>query len=115
MKDGNILPLDDADRLNIDIENERMAGDALRVLRVAYASIEQGQGAGVKGQENLDSTDPCRLTLDPQDFVWLGLVGMADPIRNGVPELIGRFHKAGIDTVMITGDQGPTAYAIGRN
>ena len=114
MKDGNILPLDDADRLNIDIENERMAGDALRVLGVAYASIEQGQGAGVKGQENLDSTDPCRLTLDPQDFVWLGLVGMADPIRNGVPELIGRFHKAGIDTVMITGDQGPTAYAIGR-
>ena len=49
MKDGNILPLDDADRLNIDIENERMAGDALRVLGVAYASIEQGQGAGGQG------------------------------------------------------------------
>ena len=39
---------------------------------------------------------------------------MADPIRPGVRDLIGLFHDAGIDTVMITGDQGPTAYAVGR-
>src|SRR5208283_4480440 len=34
--------------------------------------------------------------------------------RRGVRELIGVFHRAGIETVMITGDQTPTAYAIGN-
>src|SRR5437899_12391641 len=38
---------------------------------------------------------------------------MTDPIRAGVKEVIGGFHGAGIDTVMITGDESPTAYAIG--
>ncbi|OGW49667.1 MAG: ATPase [Nitrospirae bacterium RBG_19FT_COMBO_42_15] len=105
---GKKTPIKDGDRLAIEIENERMAGNALRVLGVAYASIKQGQGTGGKGhEENMDG-------LDPQDFVWLGLVGMADPVRKGVKELIGDFHNAGIDTVMITGDQSPTAYAIGR-
>jgi Ca2+-transporting ATPase len=108
MVNGKKIPIKDDDRLAIEIENERMAGNALRMLGVAYASIKQGQGVGGKGhEENMDS-------LDPQDFVWLGLVGMADPVRKGVKELIGDFHKAGIDTVMITGDQSPTAYAIGR-
>ena len=113
IKDGERTPLTDERRLEIEIENERMAGDALRVLGTAYAVIEQGQGSWVMDQ-NLDSPDPCNLTLDPQGLIWLGLVGMADPIRNGVKGLIGDFHHAGIDTVMITGDQSPTAYAIGK-
>ncbi|MFP4477700.1 MAG: HAD-IC family P-type ATPase, partial [Desulfatibacillaceae bacterium] len=45
---------------------------------------------------------------------WLGLVGMADPVREGVNDIIEVFHSAGIDTVMITGDQSPTAYAVAR-
>jgi Ca2+-transporting ATPase len=48
-------------------------------------------------------------------LIWLGLVGMADPIRKGVKDLMGDFHQAGINTVMITGDQSPTAYAIGKD
>jgi Ca2+-transporting ATPase len=39
---------------------------------------------------------------------------MADPIRTGVKDVISNFHQAGIDTVMITGDQSPTAFAIGK-
>lgn len=35
-------------------------------------------------------------------------------MRPGVQEVIGDFHQAGIATVMITGDQSATAYAIGR-
>ena len=45
-------------------------------------------------------------------MTWIGLVGMVDPIREGVAELIQAFHGAGIETVMITGDQSPTAYAV---
>jgi len=49
-----------------------------------------------------------------RELTWIGLVGMADPIREGVAELIQAFHGAGIETIMITGDQSPTAYAVAR-
>jgi Ca2+-transporting ATPase len=49
-----------------------------------------------------------------EDLTWLGLVGMADPIRDGVRALIKQLHGAGIDTIMITGDQSPTAYAVAQ-
>ncbi len=58
---------------------------------------------------------PIKEDIDSADnLIWVGFVGMADPVRDGVRGLIGEFHKAGIDTVMITGDQSPTAYAIGK-
>src|SRR5262249_46569136 len=43
-----------------------------------------------------------------------GLIGMADPLREGAERLIHVLHGAGIDSVMITGDQTPTAFAIGK-
>lgn len=95
-KNGEILPLTEAEKLTIEIENERMAGQALRVLGAAYLP-----------------NDPKQIK-DRNDLIWLGLVGMADPIRKGVKGLVSDFHQAGIDTVMITGDQSPTAYAIGQ-
>ncbi|MCU0842407.1 MAG: cation-transporting P-type ATPase [Thiobacillaceae bacterium] len=78
----------------VRLENERMAGEALRVLAYAYG-LEEDEASG-------------------DGLVWLGLTGMADPLRAGTRELIGLFHGAGIKTVMITGDQSATAYAIGR-
>lgn len=114
MRDGKKLPLLEEDRLKIEIENERMAGSALRVLGVAYAFIDEGIESVVQSSEfGVNSLD-AELRTPNSELIWLGLVGMADPIRDGVKELIGEFHKAGIDTVMITGDQGPTAYAIGK-
>src|SRR5208337_164662 len=47
-------------------------------------------------------------------LTWVGLIGMADPLRPGMKELVARFHHAGIDTIMLTGDQSATAYAIGK-
>jgi Ca2+-transporting ATPase len=95
---GRRAPLTEQDRLRIEIENERMSGNALRVLGAAYTYVDDGA---------LDRPTP-------DDLTWVGLVGMSDPIREGVKEFIGVFHRAGIDTVMITGDQSPTAYAIGK-
>lgn len=97
LQDGRKLPLTEEDRQRIEAENEEMAGQALRVLGLAFA---QGEDESIF--EKLDG------------LVWLGMVGMADPIRDGVGDAIRAFHRAGIDTVMITGDQSPTAYAIGR-
>ncbi|MCF4969751.1 cation-translocating P-type ATPase [Nostoc sp. CMAA1605] len=102
VKDGQLLPIDDEARQKIEIENDRMAGKALRVLGIAYSHLDEyhnGNGNGNNHESNL---------------TWLGLVGMADPIRKGAKALIADFHQAGIDTVMITGDQSPTAYAIAK-
>ena len=73
-----------------------MAGNGLRVLAAAYL---------------IDHTTDIE---DREDVIWLALVGMKDPIRNGVKQLMGEFHQAGIDTVMITGDPTSTAYAIAK-
>jgi Ca2+-transporting ATPase len=98
LRGGVRLPLDSDARAALEAENERMSGEALRVLGVAYA---------------------IRVAGSPEDartggLIWLGLIGMADAMRGGMTELVASFHQAGIDTVMITGDQSPTAYAIGK-
>ncbi len=94
---GGELVLSEDDRTLIERENERMSADALRVLGVAYTIVDSEDQFGKMS-----------------GFVWLGLIGMADPVRPGVSELIRDFHRAGIDTVMITGDQSLTAFAIGK-
>jgi P-type Ca2+ transporter type 2C len=93
-----ILPLDDVLRQAIENENDRMAAEALRVLGVAYRPM----AAGEQG-------------VSEKDLIWLGLVGMSDPVRPGVAELIQVFHRAGVKTVMITGDQQVTAYAVAKD
>jgi len=97
IEDGVQKALNEDDLARIELENDRMAADALRVLGVAFLIVESDEDFGVTG---------C--------MVWLGLIGMADPVRPGVAGLIKEFHRAGIDTIMITGDQSPTAYAIGK-
>jgi Ca2+-transporting ATPase len=91
-----VVPLDDNARQSILLINEQMAAKALRVLGVAF-----------RINNKTDSNDTNNL-------VWVGLVGMEDPLRKGMTELMARYHKAGIKTVMITGDQSATAYAIAR-
>jgi Ca2+-transporting ATPase len=93
--DGRRLPLTDADRARIDRENERMAAAALRVLGFAF------------------KPDPADVE-DESGLTWLGLAAMADPIRSGARGMIEMFHRAGVETVMITGDQSPTAYAVAQ-
>ncbi len=92
--DGVAL-LDDAARRVILKANERMAGDALRVLGVA---VDEAGG------------DP----RDERGLTWLGLAGMANPIRASVAPALKQLHRAGVRTVMITGDQSATAFAIAR-
>ena len=93
---GKPVPLTEADQKATAITNQRMTSKALRVLGVAYAEI--------------DSTQEISLS----NLIWLGLIGMTNPIRPGVKQLIANFHRAGIDTVMITGDQETTALAIAQ-
>lgn len=94
-KHQRVYPLTPEDCEELRATNHRLADQALRVLALAYRDLE-------------DDDD------GEHDLVWLGLVALADPIRTGVPELMADFHRAGIDTVMLTGDQRTTARAIGQ-
>lgn len=93
---GAVRPLSDADRRLIAAENEHMAAAALRVLGAAC----------------LDAAG--EVNTNGGGLVWLGLIGIADPPRQGLRDLIGDFRQAGIRPVMVTGDQGATARAIGQ-
>lgn len=93
---GGVAPLDEDTRAAVLKANDRMAGQALRVLGVAV-----GDTGG----------DP----REERDLVWLGLAGIANPIRPSVPPALRQLRKAGIRPVMITGDQSATAFAIARD
>ncbi|ESQ76087.1 cation-translocating P-type ATPase [Asticcacaulis sp. AC402] len=76
-----------------------MAGQGLRVLGIARAHHD---GAGFPASQ--------------RDFAfeYLGLVGLADPLRASVPEAIKECRRAGIRVIMITGDYPVTAQSIAR-
>ncbi len=76
-----------------------MAARGLRVLGVARASF-----TGRKWPESQHGFS----------FKFLGLVGLADPLRASVPEAVSQCRTAGIKVVMITGDYPATAQAIAR-
>ncbi|GAK57276.1 cation transport ATPase [Candidatus Vecturithrix granuli] len=76
-----------------------LADDGLRVLGVAKASFARTELPG--GQHDFT-------------FEFLGLVGLADPIRETVPAAIKECYSAGIRVVMITGDYPGTAQNIAR-
>ncbi len=91
--------LPEADRAVVSAEVERMADAGLRVLGLARAAL-------LPGDEPLDPHD---LT-----FEFVGLAGLADPLRDAVPEAVAACRAAGIRVVMITGDYPTTAASIAR-
>lgn len=93
--EGEMEELDENIRDRIIERNDRLAGDALRVLGVAYAYVDKTED------------------LKTPPLVWLGLIGMEDSIRPDMDRLMAEFHSAGVRTVMITGDQSATAYSVG--
>ena len=68
---------------------ESMAKDGLRVLAVAKARFEG---------------DHWPATQHDFDFQFLGLIGLTDPVRPGVPQAVADCRKAGVKVAMITGD-----------
>ena len=78
-----------------------MAEKALRVIAVAYKEID-----------SLPKSSEMNLLEDGLNFV--GLIGMIDPPREGVKEAVRTCKRAGIKTVMITGDHIATAKTIAK-
>ena len=96
---GKIEPITDEDKKNILETNKNMAKKALRVLGLAYKTVD----------ELYD--DPSTDNVE-QDLIFAGLVGMIDPERGEAKDAVAEAKSAGIRTVMITGDHQTTAQAI---
>lgn len=100
-ENGNVISLDSNRKAKIENYNNKMADEALRVIAVAYADLER-----------LPNKIDTQTIEDNLNFV--GLLGMIDPPREGVKEAVETCRKAGIKTVMITGDHIATAKAIAK-
>ena len=98
VREGGTVPLDEAVRAALQEQNADMAGRAMRVLAFARKSLADGY----------QETDLYA------GFTWCGLAGMTDPIRPAAPQAVRTLRRAGIRTVMITGDQAGTASAVAR-
>lgn len=101
-ENNNINKISDRFLSNIKSKNEKMAQNALRVLGVAYLDVD---------------IMPKEITSDfiERGLTFIGLIGMIDPPRKGVKEAVLACRRAGIKTVMITGDHITTAKAIAKN
>lgn len=96
LMNGGIKPLTSSQRQNIIARAERLSSQALRVLAFAEKSPVQGLGDCAGG------------------MVFLGLMGMLDPPRQEAKEAIRICRRAGVRTVMITGDHKKTAEAVAK-
>ena len=101
IENGDLYFLSHNELEKITKANNKMAESALRVIAVAYADV---------------SSLPQVLNTNTieQNLVFVGLIGMIDPPREGVKEAISVCKGAGIKTVMITGDHIVTAKAIAK-
>ena len=100
-RNENVSSLAQAEISKIKNDNLNMANKALRVIAVSFLDVDILP-------EKIDSE-----TIE-KDLVFVGLIGMIDPPREGVKEAVRDCRNAGIKTVMITGDHIYTAKAIAK-
>jgi Ca2+-transporting ATPase len=101
LKDGEVVEITEEDKERLNKLNEKYSKNAMRVLAIAYRKLED------------DETDYVLEEIE-KDVIFLGLVAMIDPPKEGVKEAIQESHEAHIDTYIMTGDHAITAQAVGK-
>ena len=104
LRHGKPVALTDTERASILKVNEDMANQALRLLGLAYKELR-----GMKAESFTEKVSNDRLE---SGLVFIGLAGMIDPPREEAKSANQLCQKAGIRTVMITGDHQLTAIAV---
>lgn len=94
LENGIVRDITNEDIENINKANMYFADNALRALALAYKESD---------------------TIEEKDLTFVGLVAMIDPPREEAKPAVMKFKKAGITTIMITGDHKDTAYAIAKD
>ena len=97
--DGKVEELNEENMMIIESRIHEFANQGLRVIAVAYKEIP-------KSTYNKDEAE--------KDLIFVGLAAMRDPPRTEVKDAVLEAKQAGVKTVIITGDYGPTAQAIAQ-
>jgi len=92
--DDGVVPLEDEDVQRWLTRVESLCAHGLRMIAIAYKLVDAGD-------ENLYD-----------DLIFLGVIGLEDPVRDGIQEAIGQCRSAGVAVVMVTGDHAETAKNI---
>jgi Ca2+-transporting ATPase len=95
-------PMKEDDRHLIEREINRLIDQGARVIGFAFK------------ETGLKIISGAELSHHKKDLTWVGFVGLIDPLKDGITPLISAFHKAGIETVMVTDDPPATASVIGK-
>lgn len=105
---GGYRPMESVHKRKMLIYNNYLAQDALRVLAVCWRRLDPGEfkEGGRSGQGGLEHLE--------NRLIFAGFVGLIDPPRPEVPAAVETCAKAGIRTVMITGDHKITATTIAK-
>ena len=111
-----VRPMTEGDRQEILATVERLSGEAYRTLGEAYRPLGTTSLAdipGIKTNAAGQVTDISEQSdVIERDLIWAGMVGIIDPPRTEVRDSVAEAHRAGIRTVMITGDPPLTAARI---
>ncbi len=111
-----VRPMTEGDRQEILATVERLSGEAYRTLGEAYRPLGTTSLAdipGIKTNAAGQVTDISEQSdVIERDLIWAGMVGIIDPPRTEVRDSVAEAHRAGIRTVMITGDHPLTAARI---
>ena len=114
-EDSSSLPLEDFQShaglgLTARVAGRRVVIGNRRLLQKHGIRIEDGEPQAT-GLEALGRTVMWVGVLDPQP-TWLGLIGVADPIKPEAAEAVSHLREIGIDTVLLTGDNQRTAAVV---
>ena len=113
---GAIRPLTEGDRQNILDTVERLSREAYRTLGEAFRPLETDSLAQIPGIRTNSAGEISDISEQAEaieaHLVWCGMVGIIDPPRTEVRDAVAEAHRAGIRTVMITGDHPLTAARI---
>lgn len=104
------LTADDHNRIDRIIQS--YATRSLRTIGIAYRDFEQWPPKGPA--KNADDEVPYEDLVDDNGLTFLAVVGIEDPLRDGVPEAVQACQRAGVFVRMVTGDNIVTAKSIAK-
>jgi calcium-translocating P-type ATPase len=86
-----------------------LASLSLRNIIFAYKDVSNEQAAAYQEKD-----ENGRNLIEKEDFVYLGIAGIKDPLKQGVKDAVLKCQNAGIKVIMVTGDNIDTAISISR-
>ncbi|UKZ83342.1 hypothetical protein TrVFT333_011150 [Trichoderma virens FT-333] len=87
---------------------------SLRTLALSYIDFQQWPPHWLQADNTAAGSDDIELTDVLRDMTWIGVVGIRDPVRRGVPAAVEACRGASVSVKMVTGDNVETARAVGR-